>query len=88
MIQREKFVDLKTISMEKLAKFIYVILGIIVVMYVFSAIRLTDPLSFNSNWVAGKYGKHCYEERNIPKTIKRPIYFQRLDECLDYVQAL
>lgn len=71
--------------MEKLAKFIYIIVGVIIVMYVFLAVKLTDPLSLESNWVAGKYGKYCYEQRNQPKTIKKPIYFQRLDECLNYV---
>lgn len=36
-------------------------------------------------WVAGQYGKYCYDEESAPSTIKKPVYFETLDDCLEFI---
>lgn len=37
----------------------------------------------NETYVRGKYGKHCYTVKNMHPNIKRPIYFNSLNNCLN-----
>lgn len=69
----------------KVIKFIYVILGSAFVAWVILSIKLDRRIDVVENWVAGQYGKYCYEENNMPNTITRPVYFESLDDCLNFI---
>ena len=38
------------------------------------------------DFVAGKYGKYCYEKANQPESIKYPRYFETYEECMVFVE--
>lgn len=61
---------------------IAVIILLCVVVVLLGIIILQTFFFRDHSYVAGKYGDHCYQ-KNF--TIKNPVYFRSLEECLEFV---
>jgi hypothetical protein len=69
----------------RITKILYVIFGSFLVMWVILSIKLDKRLDKAEDWVAGQYGKYCYDQASVPKTITKPVYFESLDDCLKFI---
>lgn len=72
----------------KIIKFIYFVYIVIAIYFTYLLVlstNLDSRLQKTEEWVAGQYGKYCYEENEMPGTIKKPVYFDSLDDCLKFI---
>ena len=69
----------------KTINILFIIIGSIFVAYVIISINMGKRINRVEEWFAAKSGKYCYEDNNIPKTVKYPVRFDSLEECLKFV---
>lgn len=69
----------------KFLYFVYILIALYFTYLLVLSTNIDDRLKKTEEWVAGQYGKYCYEENAIPNTIKKPVYFDSLDDCLKFI---
>lgn len=77
--------EIKTI---KLLYFFYLVVAVCFTYFLVLSTNIDRRLKRTEEWVAGQYGKYCYDEASVPSTITKPVYFGNLDDCLEFVNNI
>ena len=61
-----------------------IIAGIVLILISYAGYMAAQPMKY----IRGTYGTKCYVEEQAHEGIKKPLYFNSIEECLDSLKTI